>query len=170
MKRWLLTLFALFVVAAAGPAHAGAVSFNFVNKTSLSFDYSLQLANGHKNQFLNVSTLGKATVQELTATPSIGPHQASHWQSYEVASSNDFDLIAFNMMTPDGRAYGLRWRVLKPDLHYCQVPAHASGVNMSIALEQDPQDGSLRLLEYTPDGDVCSFPVTAGFGPSVGAR
>lgn len=171
MKRLFLPLFTMFVVATTGFAHAGTVTFQFINKTPLSFDYSLQLANQDIGTGIsNLVTVGKENVQRLTTTPSIGPQQASHWQSYQVSSHTGFDLIAFNMMTPDGQTYGLRRKTLKASAHYCLVSNDFPGANMTIVLEQDPRDAGLKLREYTPDGDVCTFGVTQGYGPSLDGR
>lgn len=167
MQRLLLMLWAAVATCVSIPAHAGTVSYQFVNKTNLSFDYSLQLANQFEELIRNASFLGKNTIRDLGTTPVIGPQQGSHWQSYEVAPSYGSDVISFNMLLPDGKAYGLRYKFPAGRQHSCQIPADAHGVNVSIVLEQDPHDGELRLLEYSPDGDVCRFPVEQGFGPSL---
>ncbi|MDE2119156.1 MAG: hypothetical protein KGJ64_00540 [Betaproteobacteria bacterium] len=167
MRRFLVMLWTVAATGGAIPVHAGTVSIQFVNRTNLSFDYSLQLANQFDTSLENRSFLGKNTVRDLGASPAIGPQQGSHWQSYEVSPPWGSDVISFNMLLPDGKAYGLRYKFPASRQHSCQIPADAHGVNVSIVLEQDRHDGELRLLEYSPDGDVCRFPVEEGFGPSL---
>ena len=164
MRRFVIMLAAWLCVGSAASAQAGTVSYQFINRTSLSFDYSLQLANATATQFTNHSYLGKEIYPDLTSTPSIWPQQASPWQSYTPARWDQKDAVAFNMRTGNGTNYGL----LAPfGYHACGIPSDADGVNMQFVLEDrgPPGDPKLVLIEYTPDGNTCEFRVAQRVGP-----
>lgn len=157
MRRLFLSVFAVLVVATAGLAHAGTVSYQLVNRTDLSFDYSLRMANLGFETVSHQSYLGKRSAAELSVTPSIGPRQASSWQSYQVAPWYDNDGVGFDMLTSDGRVYELH-----RDGSYalCDLPDGSQGVNVPVVLEQVAGSAALQLRVYTPDGDACVLQVT----------
>ncbi|MDE2119157.1 MAG: hypothetical protein KGJ64_00545 [Betaproteobacteria bacterium] len=164
MRRLFLSVFTVLVVATAGLAHAGTVSYELINRTDLSFDYSLQLA--HVLYFTsptNPSYLGKSTFSQLTDTPSIGGQQVSSFQSYIPATAPRQDGVAFAMRTPDGKTYGM-WPTLEG--HTCEIPRDADGVNVQFVLLNRGRSGAqkLHLIEYTPDGGTCDFSVVPGGG------
>lgn len=164
MKRLLLLLSMLAAAGIARLAQAGTVSYQFINQTSLSFDYSLQLANVSDIFSSNRSYLGKNTPAELTRIPVFGPGQMSDMRSYEVASTPYRDGVSFNFMTEDGARYGLRPAFF---FHTCNISRSTSGVNVQFVLVDrgSREEPKLVLIEYTPDGDTCEYRVTEGFGP-----
>lgn len=157
MRRFVVMLWTVLATCGSIPAHAGTVSYQLVNHTSLRFDYSLRLANLGFESVSHESYLGKRSAAELTTTPSISPGQASSWQGYQVAPWYDNDGVGFDMLTSDGRAYNLN-----PDGSYalCDMPAGSQGVNVPVVLEQVPGSAALQLRVYTPDGDACVLQVT----------
>ncbi len=164
------------VAACILPARAGMVYYRLYNRTGLTFDYSLQLGNYVGFSYvLNRSFAGKASSALLTDKPIIPAFGDSPDIPYHIAEPGQSDAVAFNMRTPDGEEFGLRFKsnllsmfLTAHDMHYCQLPPKWNGERISFTLQPSHGPGNdLELLEALPDGERCTFGVTQGYGPQL---
>lgn len=165
MKPVLVFALSACGIALAQPhARADSVSYQLINQTELSFDYSLQLANMQGRHITSPSYLGKSTTSQMSVAPILGPGERSPWQSYQLGSWQQADGVAFNMLLPDGRRFGMK-NVLA--YHSCNIARNWGGTNVMFVLEHEDGGNSLQLIEYTPEGGHCTFGITEGYGPTL---
>ncbi len=151
---------------AAHADEAPWVSVQLVNRSSRSFDYSLQMASLKRPFYRVISlvTLGKPSIGEITDVPIIAPGYGSGWARYTYNTRFwTSDGVSLNLQTPAGKRFGMRsWPPLSP--HTCNIPP--SMREGYVLLNVQDRGSGFVMYEQLSNGDVCAFGLTDGYGPA----
>lgn len=141
----------------------------FVNKSDLSFDFSLYVksrpsGSSGRTGYDNPAWLGKYSPDQLKDIPISFPNtpftiNAYYWT--DQSFGNSYDWIGFNLKTPAGKTMGLTNKVTG-DVHYCNFQGDDDGQIVVYSFEGN--GGGYTLYAIMPSGN-CSFSVTDGYGP-----